>query len=121
DGEQAMIAYVHEYGMNIAVTPRMRAYLHHMDIHLRKDTTHIHIPERSFIRSGWDENRADIEKKIEDLMDNVINFGVDAELFLEMVGREVEDNLKNQLQELSNPPNTSVTIEQKGSSNPLVD
>lgn len=121
DGEQAMIAHVHEYGVDIGVTPRMRAYLHHIGIHLRKDTTHIHIPERSFIRSGWDQNRADIESKIEDLMGNVINFGVDAELFLEMIGLDIESKLKNQLREVSGPPLSDVTIERKGSSNPLVD
>lgn len=121
DGEQAMIAHVHEYGANITVTPRMRAYLHHIGIHLRKDTTHIRIPERSFIRSGWDNSKNRIYEKIESLLRNVIDDGVDFDVFFKEVGREVEGELKKQLVEVSSPGLADVTIERKGSSNPLVD
>lgn len=121
DGEQAMIAFVHEYGMDIAVTPRMRAYLHYQGIHLRKDTTHIRIPERSFIRSGWDENEADIHKKIEYFFGDVLDLNIDAEVFLDKVGKEMEGKLKKHLVELSSPPLSDWTTEKKSSSNPLVD
>lgn len=121
DGEQAMIAHVHEYGVDIGVTPRMRAYLHYMDIHLRKDTTHIRIPERSFLRSGWDENKGDIEKKIETMLGSVIEQGLDPDTFLDMIGLEVEGKIKEKIVELSSPPLSDATAENKGSSNPLVD
>ena len=51
DGEDAVqIAAVHEFGCTIAVTPKMRAYLHYQGIHLKAETTHIHIPARPFLR-----------------------------------------------------------------------
>lgn len=121
DGEQAMIAHVHEYGIDITVTPRMRAYLHHIGIHLHKDTTSIHIPERSFIRTGWDNNVDAIGDKIESLLPEVLDNNMDAETLLEMIGLEMEGKLKDQLVEVSSPPLSEWTVERKGSSNPLVD
>ena len=50
DSEVVQIAAVHEFGCTIEVTPKMRAYLHYQGIHLKPDTTHIHIPARPFLR-----------------------------------------------------------------------
>ena len=51
DGKDAVqIAAVHEFGCTIEVTPKMRAYLHYQGIHLKKETTHIYIPARPFLR-----------------------------------------------------------------------
>ncbi|NGP45972.1 hypothetical protein G4V62_13820 [Bacillaceae bacterium SIJ1] len=120
DGEQAMIAHVNEYGVDIDVTDEMRGYLSAMGLHLRKDTTVIRIPERSFLRSGWDENEDDISKKIEDLLPEVLDLDIDPETFIDMIGLEVVGRLKDRLIEVSDPPNHPFTEEQKGSSNPLV-
>ena len=49
-GKEINIAAVHEFGTTINVTPKMRAYLHFNGLHLRKDTTHIYIPARPFLR-----------------------------------------------------------------------
>ena len=49
-GEAGKIAAVHEFGCTIAVTPKMRAYLHGIGLHLRASTTHINIPPRPFLR-----------------------------------------------------------------------
>lgn len=46
----AELGAVHEFGATINVTQKMRNYLHHLGIHLRKDTTTIVIPTRSFLR-----------------------------------------------------------------------
>lgn len=45
----ANIAAVHEFGCVIKVTPKMRAYLHHNGLHLKKSTEYIHIPPRPFL------------------------------------------------------------------------
>lgn len=45
------IAHVHEFGKTIAVTPKMRVFLHHKGLHLNPKTSHIRIPERSFLRA----------------------------------------------------------------------
>ena len=52
--EMVNIAAVHEFGCTIEVTRKMRVYLHSIGIHLKKDTTHIVIPERSFLRATRD-------------------------------------------------------------------
>jgi len=54
-GDMVDIAWVHEFGYTIAVTPKMRAYLHHKGLHLKTTTTHIHIPERSFLRAALND------------------------------------------------------------------
>lgn len=47
----AQLGAVHEFGKEIEVTEKMRGYLHSIGIHLKKDTTHISIPARSFLRA----------------------------------------------------------------------
>ena len=56
----AELGAVHEFGATINVTPKMRAFLHHIGVHLKKDTTRIVIPTRSFLR------RVLFDKKIQE-------------------------------------------------------
>lgn len=49
----AHLGAIHEFGATIQVTEKMRAYLHHIGIHLKKDTTSITIPARSFLRDTF--------------------------------------------------------------------
>ena len=46
----AELGAIHEFGATINVTPKMRAFLHYIGVHLKADTTQITIPERSFLR-----------------------------------------------------------------------
>ena len=46
----AQLGAIHEFGCTINVTDKMRAYLHHIGIHLKPDTNTIVIPTRSFLR-----------------------------------------------------------------------
>lgn len=98
EAEMSMIAAVHEYGM-----------------------PSLGIPERSFIRSGFDENVGKIERKIRELMPAVIDNSMDPDLFLDTIGEEFASLLKKKLIDLQDPPNSEATIKRKGSSNPLVD
>ena len=50
-GESQWLAGIHEFGLDIEVTPKMRAFLHREGLHLKDSTTHIHIPERAFLRN----------------------------------------------------------------------
>jgi phage gpG-like protein len=69
------IAAVHEFGTVIDVTPKMRAYLHYVGLHLNPATTHIHIPPRSFLRATLesDEFKKEIGKKITEAMKKALN------------------------------------------------
>jgi len=56
------IAPVHEYGAIISVTPKMRAYLHSIGIHLKPSTKTITIPPRPFVEPAFQENLKNFEK-----------------------------------------------------------
>ena len=55
--DMAAMGAVHEFGTEITVTPKMRAYLHYRGIHLRKTTTTVVIPERSFLRASLTKHK----------------------------------------------------------------
>ena len=120
-GEHAWLASIHEYGCRIPVTPKMRAFLHRKGLHLKKSTTEIIIPERSFLRSGFDENHEDILKTTEAVLPDVLIGTMSVEQYAKTVGLQLASAIKEYAVNLSSPPNHPFTKEQKGSSNPLVD
>lgn len=67
------IAALHEYGCTIAVTPKMRGYLHSQGLHLKASTNFIHIPERSFLRATV--NDPEFRKKLEEVYASAIKEG----------------------------------------------
>lgn len=119
-GEHKWLAPIHEYGLDIVVTPAMRAYLHKAGLHLKDSTTRIHIPERSFLRTGYDENKDAVLKKARLMMADVTSGKLSADTLFEAVGMELADAIRDYAVELSNPANHPFTVERKGSSNPLI-
>jgi phage gpG-like protein len=61
----AYLGAVHEFGADIEVTDKMRAYLHYIGIHLKSSTGSIHIPQRSFILMPLETNEKKITKTVE--------------------------------------------------------
>jgi hypothetical protein len=121
DSELVMIGAVHEYGAEIPVTPKMRAWFAANGYPLKKETTVIRIPERSWLRSGYDENIDKIAKKIEEMVPDVIEGNVNPKLFMDAIGMEFAGLIQKKMRDLKNPPNSQMTIERKGSDNPLID
>jgi hypothetical protein len=121
DSELVTIARVHEYGAEIPVTPKMRAWFAANGFPLKKETTVITIPERSFLRSGYDENKDEIIDKVKQLLPSVLEGNVNPQLFMEMIGLEFAGLIQKKLRNLRDPANSSMTIERKGSTNPLID
>lgn len=120
-GDMSMIAAVHEFGAEITVTDKMRGFFRANGVHLKKETKTIRIPERSFLRSGYDENIDSVSRKAEKLIVDLIESGVDPSLLTDSIGRELRDKIKQKLVDVKSPPLSSFTIKRKGSSNPLVD
>jgi phage gpG-like protein len=58
DLTMAHLGAIHEFGATIQVTEKMRAYLHHIGIHLKPETTTITIPTRSFLRDTFFNSQA---------------------------------------------------------------
>lgn len=120
-GEQAWIASIQEYGCTIKVTDKMRAYLAATGLHLKKTTTHIVIPERAFLRNGYDEGKDEVLDKTQRLVGDVVGGTLSADQLCELVGMLLSSKIKDYVTELSSPPNHPYTVANKGSSNPLVD
>lgn len=81
----------------------------------------VKIPERSFLRTGFDKNQAKIIRKIEEMIPDVINGGINPDTFVNMIGTEFAGLIQKEMKSLSSPPNAAVTVAMKGSSNPLMD
>lgn len=120
-GENKWLAGIHEYGCDIKVTPKMRRYLARRGLYLKASTTHIKIPERSFLRTGYDQNRDAVAKKSSQLMAEVAAGNMTAKGCFTAVGLELSSKIKDYATDLSSPGNHPFTVENKGSSNPLVD
>jgi hypothetical protein len=120
-GENTWLASIHEYGCVIRVTEKMRAYLHKMGLHLKDSTTQITIPERAFLRNGFDENKEDVVRQAENVLGEVIAGRMDPEQLFEMIGLLMKSRIQDYARDLDSPPNHPYTKERKGSSNPLID
>lgn len=120
-GEHAWLAGIHEYGCNITVTPKMRAFLHSQGLHLKDSTTVIKIPERSFLRSGHDANIDRVMTQTNRAISQVLTGKMSVDDVLDLCGQQLATAIKTYMRDLSNPANHPYTVEQKGSSNPLID
>ena len=119
--DNAYLAMIHEYGCKIQVTDKMRAYLHQHGLHLKAGTEYITIPERSFLRNGYDQNRDQVLASARTALDAVMIGTMAPDKYLEMIGILLSSTIKNYAVSLNTPPNHPYTVAQKGSSNPLVD
>lgn len=115
------LAAIHEFGTRIAVTEKMRKYLASQGLFLKKSTQFIIIPERSFIRAGWDQNESEVMDKAESLIHNAVAQDLPVSLVIDGIGQESQGRLQTFARDLRNPENHPFTIQRKGSSNPLVD
>ncbi|MCM1544961.1 MAG: hypothetical protein NC110_06640 [Ruminococcus sp.] len=81
-------------------------------------TKSVNIPERSFLRSGFDENKQDAVKQ------GLLVLGYDnfsAENALKIIGESLRDSVKKYARDLKEPPKSSMTVvANKGKTNPLV-
>lgn len=102
--EYVMIANVHEYGITI-----------------RKEKGSIVIPERSFLRSTFDDKNQEWFKFMKKHLEQVIQGRMDAKTLCERLGARIVRDVQKKITELNDPANAPSTIAQKGSSNPLID
>lgn len=120
DGDLEMIAAVHEFGLNIKVTDKMRRYLAAIGYPLKASTMYIRIPERSFLRAGWDENEAIFQKNAGAFIDQMLGLHIHADVLLDSLARDLKGRLQTYMRDLKSPPLSKMTIDLKdGKSNPL--
>ena len=83
-------------------------------------TPSVKIPERSFLRTGHDENVDRVISQTERAISQVLAGEMTVDDMLDLYGSQMASAIKTYMRNLSSPPNSPITIENKGSSNPLV-
>ena len=116
-----MVAGVQEFGARVPVTDKMRAYLASQGLPLMASTKEIVIPERAFIRTGFDRGVDDVVRLVEKRIDEAIAGSLPAKVFLHMIGDEMRDQIRDHADDLRNPANHPFTVEEKGENDPLED
>ncbi|MCD8091036.1 MAG: hypothetical protein LUD81_10555 [Clostridiales bacterium] len=84
-------------------------------------TKSVRIPERSFLRSGYDECINDVMKHSDELLKQVTTGKMTADKFFEGIGKMLATQIKTYARKLNDPENKQATIDVKGTDNPLVD
>lgn len=120
-GEQAYLAGIHEYGCKITVTPKMRKWLAANGLHLKPSTTTITIPERSFLRAGFDKYHMQVIQVCEQALSSVLIKG-DTVKFYKAVGELLRDKIQDYAtDEVNTPPKHPFSLSRNpGKTNPLV-
>jgi hypothetical protein len=80
-----------------------------------------HVPERSFMRSSFDENRDKLDTVIAAEADAVMLRGKDPLLSLAQIGEFHTGQIQAKIHSHPPPPNAPSTVEAKGSTGTLVD
>ncbi|USK71759.1 hypothetical protein [Peribacillus asahii] len=81
----------------------------------------VNIPERSFIRSTFDENERDWSEFIEDQIEKLLSLEITAEQLFERLGALIVGEIQKKMTDIRTPANAALTVANKGSSNPLID
>lgn len=79
------------------------------------------IPQRSFMRSAFDENIDFINAVIQNQYSKIVDGRNTVKQSLDLIGRTVEGLVKQKIRSIYLPPNSQATIKAKGSSKPLID
>lgn len=79
------------------------------------------IPPRPFIKNAWDANKGKYKQMVFDGLKDICNGDTTARKFLNKLGTTCVKDMREEAVKLKDPPNAPLTIENKGSENPLVD
>jgi hypothetical protein len=79
------------------------------------------IPERSFIRAGFDTEKNNISNDMIKIAERIISGQMKVKTGLNLLGDSTKGRIQEFAIDLRDPPNAQSTIDAKGSSNPLVD
>lgn len=79
------------------------------------------IPERSFMRSSFDENLSNIKQDMDARYGQVTRGELTVKAALGLIGLKHTDQIKNKIDTNIPPPNAPATIAAKGSSRTLID
>ena len=92
------IAAVHEYGTNIGVTGGMRNWFLAQGYPLPSDMTHITIPERSFIRSTFDQEQDEMVRQSKRAVGFMLDGDWDEQQVARTIGAYVVDRIRQRVE-----------------------
>ncbi|MDF2657767.1 MAG: hypothetical protein K0Q94_558 [Paenibacillus sp.] len=81
----------------------------------------VKIPERSFLRSTFDEKNGEWSKFLARQLGDVLMFKMTVDVLMERVGQRIAADVQQTIRQINSPPNKPITVANKGSSNPLID
>ena len=126
----AGLGAIHEFGCQIPVTDKMRGFFfHQFGVNLKKSTTHIIIPSRSFLQMPF-ERRQDLRRKLQNKLgesENILEYieqTGDTESIAVLLGSAAVEQIMEAFESGGFgqwEPNSGITSSQKGSALPLVD
>ena len=111
-----LYAAANEFGAQITVTDKMRRYLHAIGLHLKKSTTQIEIPERSFMRSTFDKTAVidKVMKRLQRFLNKMIDGKSNPIDVMGGIGDAMVSEIKSTITSNVAPENAEFTIKQKG-------
>jgi len=102
--EYVMVASVHEFGATI-----------------QRGKGSISIPERSFLRTAFDDKNEQWASFFKSQLKHVLALQMDVQTLFNRLGARMVGDIQEKITDLDAPPNAPSTIAKKGSSNPLID
>lgn len=79
------------------------------------------IPSRPFIRGAFQENQRELYRFSERLWNLILQGKMTTHRALGLMGERHQNEIRDYMTALRQPPNAPSTVERKGSSNPLID
>lgn len=80
----------------------------------------VKIPERSFLRSSFDDNEGEWFDFFIDQVDHIMHNNMTAETVFERLGAKIVADIQKKMTDIKSPKNAKITEENKNSDNPLV-
>ena len=119
----AHLAAIHEWGVDITITDKMRAYLHAvLAIHVKAATTQIHIPERAPIR-GWIAEAQPVLKKVTDgIVKKILNEKITPQQGIGQLGEFAVSGIKARMEKGLEPGlnENTIRLREHGGTKPLI-
>lgn len=121
EGNLAYRGIIQEAGARIVVTDKMRKFLHIIGIHLKPTTKYIIIPKRPFTAGCFDNNKQNIFGLIERWYGDLVDGKLNLKQFLDKIGVMHVSQIQKSIRNGGWSANHPATINEKGSSRPLID
>ena len=101
--------------INQNVTEKQRAFLHYIDIHLKKETNELHIviPPTHFLENCVNENKDKWRKLCKDAWTSVLLGNITHDKAMEQIGMSIEGDIAKAIADVNGPPLAESTIKAK--------